>query len=238
MGTTIKMSKYFIPYLFISLSFLKYVHCHKEPYGFCILLPDKFVNNTLEICILNTGKIVQLVSRLFESLNKYGFHYLHLLPYYPLKQLVSFFLYYVYLSSQFVNFLMIHKINNEHNFWYFCRYTFYVCLVWVNENDIVCYDLLIISSFTVTCKASTSEQRGFIFFFFFLFSNVFSKLMFLTSVFFVVFENFCCLPLYRSICHSEIKCFASFLSSETLSFKIGWNSLKIFSYFSTCQDGM
>ena len=135
------------------------------------------------------------------------------------------FFYYVYLSSQFVNFLIIYKRNNEHSFWHFCRYTFYACLVWVNENDIVCYDLLIISSFTVACKASTLEQRGFIFFFFFVFPNVFSKLMFFKSVFFGVFKHFCCLPLYRCNCHSEIKCFASFLSSETLSFKIGRNSL-------------
>ena len=135
------------------------------------------------------------------------------------------FFYYVYLSSQFVNVLIIYKRKNEHNFWHFCRYTFYACLVWVNENDIVCYDLLIISSFAVVCKASTLEQRGLIFFFFFVFPNVFSKLMFWTSVFFGAFKHFCCLPLYRSNCHSEIKCFASFLSSETLSFKIGRNSL-------------
>ena len=135
------------------------------------------------------------------------------------------FFYYVYLSSQFANFLIIYKRNNEHNFWHFCRYTFYACLVWVNENDIVCYDLLIISSFAVVCKASTLEQRGLIFFFFFVFPNVFSKLMFWASVFFGAFKHFCCLPLYRSNCHSEIKCFASFLSSETLSFKIGRNSL-------------
>ena len=131
------------------------------------------------------------------------------------------FFYYVYLSSQFVNVLIIYKRKNEHNFWHFCRYTFYACLVWVNENDIVRYDLLIISSFTVACKASTLEKRGF--FFFFVFPNVFSKLMFWTSVFFVVFKHFCC--LYRSNCYSKIKCFASFLSSETLSFKIGRNSL-------------
>ena len=116
----IKMSKYFIPYFF-----LKYVYCDKGPYDFNILLPDKILNKTLEIWILSTAKIMQLVSRLFESLNKYGFYYLHLVPYYPLNQLVSVFLLRLFKQSickfsdylqkkqraQFLAFLSVHFLR-------------------------------------------------------------------------------------------------------------------------------
>ena len=105
--------------------FLKYVYCDKGPYDFNILLPDKILNKTLEIWILSTAKIMQLVSRLFESLNKYGFYYLHLVPYYPLNQLVSVFLLRLFKQSickfsdylqkkqraQFLAFLSVHFLR-------------------------------------------------------------------------------------------------------------------------------
>ena len=79
------------------------------------------------------------------------------------------------------------------------------CLVWLST-----------SSFTVTRKDSTSEQRGTILLPFLYFCVSFKKLK-LKSVYFGVFEDFCCLSFSSNI--AKVKCSKSFSSSKTLSCK-------------------
>ena len=156
---------------------------------------------------------MRLAPRLCYNLNKYFFHYLHLLAPYPLKQFVSVFFsfYYVFSSSQFLNVLMIHKRKNEHNLYHFCRYNFCTVLVWVNEHHIVCYDLQLVHLPLLVKLLLQCKEDSFSFLFCIL------ECFFIINVFFGAFENFCCFSFLSLI--AEVKCSKSLSSSKTLSLK-------------------
>ena len=166
---------------------------------------------------MSNVKTAQIVLRPFHSLNKYGVPLIVFVI--SLITEATFFSFFLFISSFFKQ--SICKCSEEPQKKQWVKLSAFLFelvlhLFGLGEWEEYCLVWLSTSPFTVTGKDSTSEQRIHFIFFFCIFVYLFKKLK-SKSVYFGVFEDFCCLSFSSDI--AKVKCSKSFSSSKTLSCK-------------------